>query len=315
MTTDRTIANTQRPGTVDVTDLVARVNDELDASFDVEQSHVPQLGGLAEAIRYSLLAPGKRIRPVLVLAAAESCVPPTHTEPVAPRDQARVASAIELIHTYSLVHDDLPGMDNDDLRRGLPTNHKQFDEATAILVGDALQAEAFRTVTAVTTAPAQMRLDIIAVLSLAAGWTGMVGGQHLDMRGIHSATDMAAIRDLHNRKTAALISASVEIGAIIGRASSGEQALFASFGREVGWLFQLVDDMLDATGDVAVLGKPIGSDERQGKITSISTHGGIDGLQHAVDQQLDICIEIADQLPNRGGRLPAIARFVHARNH
>lgn len=307
-------ASPARELTID--DLVRRVDDALATVCAPEALKVPALAGLVDAIRYSLLAPGKRIRPVLMLAAAECGDDAVLDQTGTQRDDvALVAAAIECIHAYSLVHDDLPGMDDDDLRRGMPTSHRRFGEATAILVGDALQTEAFSLIARADSIAADIRIRIIDVLARAAGFLGMVGGQYLDMQAVHRASDMDAMRDMHGRKTGALISASTEIGALLGGVGRSAQRDFATFGRELGWLFQIVDDLLDATGDEVELGKPVGSDERQGKVTAVQTHGGVDGLRRVADEQAEACLAAAAALPRAGGRLPQIVRFVRARNH
>ena len=265
--------------------------------------------GLGEAIRYSLLAGGKRIRPMLCLAVADACG--GDLEAIAP-----IAAAIELVHAYSLVHDDLPAMDDDDLRRGVPTNHVVYGDATAILVGDALQARAFELVASAVEVDARARIAVVALLARAAGWQGMVGGQYLDIdesRVDHA--DRAALRDVHDRKTGALISGAIEAGAIASGAGDDVAARAAAFGSELGWLFQLVDDLLDATGSAESLGKTPGKDEAAGKVTAMTAFGGVDGLRTAVDEQLERCLELAESLPGGGGHLPDVARFVRARDH
>ena len=278
----------------------------IERSFDDLASSVAPLG---EAIRYSLLAGGKRIRPMLCLATAEACG--GDLEAIAP-----IAAAFELVHAYSLVHDDLPAMDDDDLRRGMPTSHVVYGDATAILVGDALQARAFELVATAEGVDPAARVAVVALLARAAGWQGMVGGQYLDMdeeRIDH--TDIAALRDVHDRKTGALIAGAIEAGAVAAGADAQVAARAAAFGRELGWLFQLVDDLLDATGDATSLGKTPGKDEASGKVTAIAAFGGVDALRTAVDEQLDTCLTLAADLPRGGGDLPAVARFVHARDH
>lgn len=269
----------------------------------------PSVEPLADAIRYSLLAGGKRIRPMLCLAAADACG--GDLEAIAP-----IAASFELVHAYSLVHDDLPAMDDDDLRRGMATNHIVYGDATAILVGDALQARAFELVAEAHGVPATARVTIVALLARAAGWQGMVGGQHLDIdeqRADH--TDLAALRDVHDRKTGALIAGAIEAGTVAAGADATVAASAAAFGRELGWLFQLVDDLLDSVGSAERLGKTPGKDEAAGKVTAVAAFGGVDGLRAAVDEQLELCLRLAAELPNGGGDLPDVARFVRARDH
>jgi geranylgeranyl pyrophosphate synthase len=278
----------------------------ITAAFDDAATSVAPLG---EAIRYSLLAGGKRIRPMLCLAAADACG--GDLEAIAP-----VAAAFELVHAYSLVHDDLPAMDDDDLRRGMPTSHVVYGDATAILVGDALQARAFELVADAQGVDATARVRIVALLARCAGWQGMVGGQYLDIDATRvDHADVAVLRDVHDRKTGALIAGAIEAGAVAAGADARIATLAATFGRELGWLFQLVDDLLDATGSATSLGKTPGKDEASGKVTAIAAFGGVDGLRAAVDEQLDTCLALASALPGDGGDLPAVARFVHARDH
>jgi len=242
--------------------LQQQVDDYLHAlSFSREPATV----GLEEAMRYSLLAGGKRIRPVLVLATAESLE----------RDPAEVlplAAAIELIHTYSLIHDDLPAMDDDDTRRGKATNHKVFGEDVAILAGDALFAEA---VTHVLERQQGDPADVLAALreiTSAAAVSGMVGGQYVDITA-SSTLDAAGLRHLHELKTGRLIAASIQSVLRLEGINGPATIPYTRFAAELGVLFQIVDDILDVTGDEEALGKPQGSDERHGKRTYVSVFG------------------------------------------
>jgi geranylgeranyl diphosphate synthase type II len=221
----------------------------------------PATGGLEEAMRYSLLAGGKRIRPVLSLATAEALG--RERSEVAP-----FAAAIELIHTYSLIHDDLPAMDDDTLRRGQPTCHVKFGEAVAILAGDGLFAEAIRLVTQQQTGAPENVLAALGHLVAAAGVDGMVGGQYMDIKG-----EAGDLRRLHELKTGRLIAASVDCVPILCGFSGPATIALGRFAAELGVLFQIVDDILDVTGEEAALGKPQGSDERHGKLTYVSVHG------------------------------------------
>jgi len=221
------------------------------------------------------------------------------------------------VHAYSLVHDDLPAMDDDELRRGRATSHVAYGEAVAILVGDALQAAAFELVATAPRVDATARLVVVGRLARAAGWRGMVGGQYLDItsaseRGSDDA--IAALRSVHDRKTGALIASAVACGAVAAGAESETVELCERFGRELGWLFQLVDDLLDATGSEEQLGKTPGKDARSGKVTALDVYGGVDGLREVTAAQLQTCEEAAALLPSSGGRLADIARFVHARD-
>jgi geranylgeranyl pyrophosphate synthase len=243
------------------------------------------------------------------MSAAESCG----------ADPARAIDfglATEFIHAYSLVHDDLPSMDDDDLRRGRPTSHRQYGEATAILVGDALQAAAFGRLARATehgVSDAAV-VEAVAVLSGAAGWGGMVGGQYMDIAHRTDAEDRGALRELHNRKTGALIAAAVQLGAIVGGVHGTALESWHEMGIELGWLFQLVDDLLDVVGDEANTGRPTGSDQRKQRLTAAVVFGGEHGLSQECDAQLVRCLEVASGLPGGGGRLPAIATFIRHRD-
>ena len=225
---------------------------------------------LLAGMEYSLLAGGKRLRPVLVLSWAGMLG--GHVDAVMP-----FAASLECIHTYSLIHDDLPAMDDDDLRRGRPSNHKQFDEATAILAGDGLLTEAFGLMCAASLdrgLPADRVLRAVSVLAAAAGAGGMVGGQAVDMEFTgRSGVPLEELREMHAMKTGALITAACECGAILAGADETDVENGREFGRAVGVAFQIVDDVLDVVGDTATLGKPAGSDEAMGKSTYPSLVG------------------------------------------
>jgi geranylgeranyl diphosphate synthase type II len=227
----------------------------------------PATGGLQEAMRYSLLAGGKRIRPVLALATARAIELGFSVLPL--------AAALELIHTYSLIHDDLPAMDDDDLRRGRPTCHKVFGEDVAILAGDGLYAEAFRHLTHHQEGDPRNVLAAVCELAAATGVDGMVGGQFIDVKGL-ADTGQTTLRRLHELKTGRLIGASVECVLLLE--TSTRMDAFRDFAAELGVLFQIVDDILDVTGTDAALGKPRGSDERHGKLTYVSSYG-LDGAR------------------------------------
>ena len=242
------------------------LREQVDAYLATVQFADPgDLDGLVKAMRYSLLAPGKRIRPVLALSTAMAIG----------RDPAEVmplAAAIELIHTYSLIHDDLPAMDDDDLRRGRPTCHVAFGENIAILAGDALYAEAFRHIVANQEGEAAALLRAIGHLSGATGVDGMVGGQYLDVTE-RAPEGPDGLRRLHALKTGRLIAACVNCVLELSKAGETERMLLGQFAAELGVLFQIVDDILDVTGTDAALGKPSGSDQRHGKRTYVSEHG------------------------------------------
>jgi geranylgeranyl diphosphate synthase type II len=242
-------------------DLRALVERHLEG---IRFSHRAETAGLEEAMRYSLLAGGKRIRPVLCLATGRALG-------VEPEELLPTAAALELIHTYSLIHDDLPAMDDDDLRRGRPTAHVAFGEDVAILAGDALFAEAMRLIAVEQRAPAERVLAAMGEVAAATGVDGMVGGQYYDVK--EGPTDPDSLRLLHSLKTGRLIAASVCCALVLADASEDEQDPLRRFADEIGLLFQIVDDILDVTGSDEELGKPHGSDERHGKTTYVSLHG------------------------------------------
>ncbi len=221
-----------------------------------------------EAMRYAALAPGKRLRPFLVLASAQLFA-------VARRSALQVAAAIELVHAYSLVHDDLPAMDNSDLRRGRPTCHKAFDEATAILAGDGLLTLAFEVlVQPATHGDPAVRCELVAALAAAAGNHGMVGGQMIDLIAEHRPDlDIGAITRLQRLKTGALIAFSCEAGAILGKAPQELRTALRAYAHDLGLAFQIADDLLDVEGSAGETGKPVGQDVAAGKATFVSILG------------------------------------------
>ena len=242
---------------------------------------------LAEAMTYSLKAGGKRIRPVLCMLAAEA---------VGGTAEAALpcATALEFIHTYSLIHDDLPAMDDDDLRRGKPTCHVVFGEGQAILAGDGLLTEAFTTLAADPSLPPSRRVEALRVLGEAAGWRGMVGGQSLDLAGEASTrageqVGMAQLRTIHRLKTGALLRASLELGGIAGNADPDQARILRMAGEAVGLAFQIKDDILDATATEADMGKRVGKDQGKGKITYpllLGLAGARNELQAATERAL-----------------------------
>jgi geranylgeranyl diphosphate synthase, type II len=240
------------------------LRDLVDAALaDLHFSPAAPTAGLEKAMRYSLLAGGKRVRPVLALATARALGAPS-------KRFLPVACAIELIHTYSLIHDDLPAMDDDDLRRGQPTSHKRFGEDVAILAGDGLFAEAVRLFCEQPGDPTRV-LAALRELAAATGVDGMVGGQYVDVVG--ADLDAAGLRELHALKTGRLISASVCVVPILEGSDESETMRYRRFADELGVLFQIVDDILDVTESDERLGKPHGSDERHGKLTYVSLFG------------------------------------------
>ncbi len=228
-----------------------------------------------EAMRYSLEAGGKRLRPILTLAAAET-VAGTSMAERAVELALPAACAVELIHTYSLIHDDLPAMDDDSLRRGRPTNHVVYGEGMAILAGDGLLTEAFALLSTEPRDPelATRRVRTIQAIADAAGARGMVGGQAIDLHAVGSSTfDEYSLQDMHGRKTGALIRAAAVAGAIMGGGSDDAIAAVSEYGRHLGLAFQIVDDILDVEGDAKDLGKTAGKDAKAGKPTYPSTYG------------------------------------------
>lgn len=222
---------------------------------------------VVEAMRYATLGGGKRIRAFLVLQTGRQFG-------VDRRALGRVAAAAECVHAYSLVHDDLPAMDNDDTRRGKPTVHKKFDEATAILAGDALLTHAFALLAAVETHPdPHVRTDLVARLAQAAGWNGMVGGQMMDIAGQGALTDIGQITRLQRLKTGALIAFAVEAGAIMGKASHQPRQALLNYAQDLGLAYQIADDLLDVEGDPTVMGKAAGKDQKAGKATFVTILG------------------------------------------
>ncbi len=262
-------------------------------------------GALFRAMRYSLFAGGKRIRPILVLAACdalggdrENALPP--------------ACALELIHTYSLIHDDLPAMDNDDLRRGIATNHKVFGEATAILAGDALLTHAFQVLADVegSTLSEQDRLRIVGEVASAAGASGMVAGQVVDIlcEG-DRAVDQPTLEFIHTHKTGAMIRASLRVGAIAGGADASALQALTLYGDRIGLAFQITDDILDLEGDEAVLGKQVGSDLKKGKTTYPAFHG-IPESRRRARELVDSAVADLAEFDSRAEPLRAIAGYI-----
>jgi len=264
---------------------------------------------LHRAMRYSTFAGGKRIRPVLLLAACEA-VGGDRCKGVA------AAAAMEMIHTYSLVHDDLPAMDNDDFRRGNPTNHKVFGEAVAILAGDALLTQAFILLSRPEMAavvPSATLLKVIQEFASCAGSRGMVGGQVVDMEseGKHDI-DLPTVQYIHTHKTGALIKASVKVGALLGGASSNQLDALVRYGEAIGLAFQIADDILDIEGTTDELGKDAGSDQARGKATYPSVVG-IGEARRRSAELLEMALQFIDGLDHRADPLREIARYVVTR--
>ncbi len=259
-----------------------------------------------EAMRYSVLAPGKRLRPFLVLASARLFG-------VARRCALQVAAAVEMVHAYSLVHDDLPAMDDSDLRRGRPTCHKEFDEATAVLAGDALLTAAFETLADPDThGDPAVRCELVATLAAAAGAAGMVGGQMIDLIAEHQTLDIGAITRLQRMKTGALIAFSCEAGAILAKAPHELRIALRGYAHDLGLAFQIADDLLDVEGSVAETGKPVGADAAAGKATFVSILGAARARAQA-ELLIRQAIAHLDLFEQRAELLREAARFVITR--
>jgi len=263
---------------------------------------------VAEAMHYSLFAGGKRLRPILCLAGADA-VGGDHAEALS------VACALEMIHTYSLIHDDLPAMDDDDLRRGHPTCHKQFDEATAILAGDGLLTEAFR-VMAESAAPLAgqeaVLLEVIQLIAAAAGYQGMVGGQMLDLMAEGRQITIKELETIHRLKTGALLTASVRSGALLGGGSRQEVTLLTRYGEKFGLAFQITDDILDVEGDSAEMGKTAGADVKRQK----ATYPGLLGPEQAktwARQLVESAVADLAPLGEKAAPLQELARYLLVR--
>ena len=286
---------------------VAALRVEVEAALEAAlppESAWPET--IHRAVRYSLFAGGKRIRPVLVLAAGEAAGG-------ARAELVPLACAVEMIHTYSLIHDDLPAMDNDDLRRGKPTSHKVFGEAIAILAGDALLTRAFHLLAELpagaSDALVRRRLAACAELGLASGTTGLIGGQVMDLESEGKAIDAASLERLHRAKTGALLKASVRGGAILGGASDEDLARLTRYADAIGLAFQVVDDVLDATEDAARLGKTAGKDQAAQKATYVSVHG-LERAQQLATTLREDALAALQPLGPRGALLAALAREI-----
>ena len=290
-----------------------RYLEERRAPFDrALAAALPEPSGPAstviEAMRYAVLGGGKRLRPVLVAAACESCGGD-------PADAEPAALATELVHTYSLIHDDLPAMDDDDLRRGRPTVHRKYGEAVAILAGDALHSLAFELLGTKPAGPAHAarRADAVAVLAAAAGVAGMVGGQMADLQAERrGSADLDRVRWIHRHKTGALLAASVELGAVCSGASPDARAALCAYGRALGLAFQIADDILDETASAETLGKTPGKDVRAGKATYPALLG-LDGARAEAAARAREASDALDSLGRPAEVLRALAKFAVSR--
>jgi len=267
--------------------------------------------GLGKAMRYSMMAGGKRIRPILAIAAYEAAggVEPSRIlEPVC---------ALEMFHTYSLIHDDLPAMDDDDLRRGVPTSHRVFGEAMAILAGDALQSLGAELLAGTPSGDSwtDRRNEVCRTVFGAIGWAGMAGGQALDLEAEGRAgITLEEILRIHSMKTGRMLEASLETGAILAGATPEGREAIRAFGRGLGLAFQIVDDVLDVTSTTGELGKTAGKDLRQGKAT-FPSFWGVEGSRREAGRLLEQALDALDVFGDRAGDLAALARFVVERDH
>jgi geranylgeranyl diphosphate synthase type II len=279
----------------------------VDAYLDqIDYETAPAIDGLVEAMRYSLLAGGKRVRPVLALSTA-------HALGHDPSVVMPYAAALELIHTYSLIHDDLPAMDDDELRRGKPTCHVAYGENVAILAGDALFAEALRLITAHQAGEPMHVVGAMDELLSAIGAGGMVGGQFIDID--EAVTTADELKQMHQLKTCRLIRASVRGAAIVLGTPTSQVERLGDFAGELGVLFQIIDDILDVTGSDAELGKPSGSDERHGKVTYVSAFG-LDGARKLADESYAKVRELLGSIDFRGDSadLEAVSAYIYGRD-
>jgi geranylgeranyl pyrophosphate synthase len=286
--------------------LVSRVEGGIEALLPAATEPSARLHG---AMRYAMQAGGKRVRPVLVLAAARLL------ESGRSADALPAAVAVECVHAYSLVHDDLPCMDNDDLRRGRLTAHRAFDEATALLAGDALLTRAFGIIAEAYGARPALAIALVGELSVAAGSRRLVGGQMEDLLAEKSGgATPEGLRFIHLNKTAAMIEASLAMGGLCAGASDAYIGTLREAGRELGLAFQIVDDILDATSDTATLGKTAGKDARAGKATYVSVHG-IDAARRLARERSESAVAALRRLPGDAAFLASLAAGLLGRSH
>lgn len=289
--------------------LTAYLQERLQLVETALDRYLPQAGTLPASLhgsmRYSVFAGGKRIRPILMLAACDAVG--GELQHVLP-----AACAIEMIHSYSLIHDDLPAMDDDDLRRGKPTNHKVYGEATAILAGDGLLTEAFILLSNPAFGkdmPSSARTEVIHLLAKSAGSLGMVGGQVVDIESEGQEIDLPTLEYIHTHKTGALIRAAIECGAVIGGASPDQRQALVRYGQAVGLAFQVADDILDIVADQELLGKDVGSDEKRGKATYPALIGLAESRQRARELR-DISFAALDSFGESARPLREIASYI-----
>ena len=290
-------------------DIRQYLEDKRDVVDRYLEAHLPDPrtppATLHEAIRYSLLAGGKRVRPILTIATAEAIGP-------CPASLLPVACAFEFIHTYSLIHDDLPSMDNDDFRRGRPTNHKVYGEAMAILAGDGLHAMAFEWCSRadlVTDLDPRCQVQIIAELALGAGNAGMVGGQVLDIQAENQKIELAELQMIHAQKTGKLIRAAVRVGALLSGAGMTQFEHLTGYAEDIGLAFQITDDVLNVTGTREELGKNANTDDERGKQTYPSIYG-LEGAQKLAQDCAGRAIGRLDGFDGKADPLRGIARYI-----
>ncbi|MFL0798223.1 MAG: (2E,6E)-farnesyl diphosphate synthase [Cellvibrionaceae bacterium] len=268
-------------------------------------------GQLAEAMRYSTLNGGKRVRPILAYGAAHVFLGEQAFNPAIDF----TAASLELIHAYSLIHDDLPAMDDDDLRRGRPTCHIAFNDATAILAGDSLQPLAFELLTEAAELSAETRIALVKELSAASGTFGMVGGQALDLAATDQEIDLAGLEKIHRNKTGALIRAAVRMGALASEQVSDDQLIaLTTYAEAIGLAFQVQDDILDVTADTETLGKQQGADEALNKATYVRLLG-LEAAQTKAEQLLEEALTSLRGFDHRAEPLRELARYIVNRNH
>jgi farnesyl diphosphate synthase len=298
------VTETLWPHSVSIDDAAAITASLTDALLDRLLAVPPGLEArVYEAMRYSALAPGKRLRPLLVLAGSRLFG-------VARRSALQVAAAIEMVHAYSLIHDDLPAMDNSDLRRGRPTCHRQFDDATAVLAGDGLLTMAFEVLAHPDThGDPAVRSELVASLAMAAGGAGMVGGQMIDLIAEKQPLDIGAITRLQRMKTGALIAFSCEAGAILAKAAAELRTALRGYAHDLGLAFQIADDLLDVEGSAAETGKPVGADAAAGKATFVSILGA-ERARAQAELLVNQAVAHLDLFERRAELLRQIARFV-----
>lgn len=292
----------------DLKSYVAEKRKIIDEALD---QYLPPIDGMegrvVEAARYSLFAGGKRLRPILCIASHEACG--GSSQALLP-----VACALEMIHTYSLIHDDLPAMDNDDFRRGKPTNHKVFGEAVAILAGDLLLTYAFELMAAHGLEDRQgAMLRVIHLIATASGFKGMVGGQMIDLACEGQDVDMATVEYMHVRKTGALLTASVQAGAVLAGAPEPVLDQITRYGHHLGLAFQITDDLLDVTGNLEEMGKTPGSDARKGKRT-YPLLIGLEESQRIAREHVDMALSALSGYDAKADPLRAIAQYVLERS-